>query len=37
MGGIIGMILGNWLFGGASAVICIIALIMVMSQFFSKK
>jgi hypothetical protein len=37
MGGAIGMILGNWLLGGASTVICLIALIMVIGNVLGKK
>ena len=37
MGGAIGMIFGNMLVGGASVVVCVIALIVVVSSAISKK
>lgn len=37
MGGAIGMIFGNLFFGGASIIICAIALILVVGSAMSKK
>ena len=37
MGAAIGMIFGNFLLGGASVVICVIALILVIGSTGSKK